>query len=105
MASASRSSLSRMPFNHPTPRPLRDVSIQHFAPTLSGVYGVSNARQWIYIGETDNIQGALIGLLRDSGSPSMKMLPTGFVYELCDPARRSARQDRLVLEYGPASNQ
>jgi hypothetical protein len=93
-----------MPFNHPTPRPLQLAAINNFAPNLSGVYGLSNAREWIYIGETDNIRGALMEHLRDSGTQAMQMLPTGFVYEICDQARRPARQDRLVHEYGPACN-
>jgi hypothetical protein len=81
------------------------MSIHTFAPTLSGVFGVSNAREWIYIGESDNIRASLIDLLRDANTPSMKMQPTGFVFEICDPARRAARQNRLVLEYGPVCNQ
>jgi hypothetical protein len=93
-----------MPFDQPTPRPLRQVTINDFAPTASGVYGLSNAREWIYIGETDNIQGALMDHLRDSDEPAMRMHPTGFVFEVCDRARRPARQDRLVLEYEPACN-
>jgi hypothetical protein len=93
-----------MPFDHPTPRPLQSIAINNFAPTQSGVYGLSNAREWIYIGETDNIRGALIDHLRDTDTPAMKMRPTGFVFEICDQARRPARQDRLVHEYGPACN-
>ncbi len=34
----------------------------------------------------------------------MKRQPTGFVFEVCDGARLSARQDRLVLEYEPFCN-
>jgi hypothetical protein len=93
-----------MPFDHPTPRPLQPSAIHNFAPTLSGVYGLSNAREWIYIGETDNIRGALIRHLNDFDTPAMKMQPTGFVFEICDQSRRPARQDRLVHEYEPACN-
>jgi hypothetical protein len=93
-----------MPFNQPMPRPLQHVAIDAFAPTASGVYGLSNAREWIYIGETDNIKGALINHLRDVATPVMKLLPTGFVFEVCDRARRPSRQDRLVLEYEPTCN-
>lgn len=96
---------SQLPFNQPTPRPLQQVSIHNFAPTTSGVYGLSNAREWIYIGETDNIQRALLDHLTGSPTPTMNMHPTGFVFELCDRAHRPARQDRLVLEYGPVFNQ
>ena len=36
----------------------------------------------------------------------MKLRPTGFVFEVCDRARRPGqqRQDRLILEYDPALN-
>jgi hypothetical protein len=93
-----------MPFDHFIPRPLTPVAVHAYAPTASGVYGISNAREWIYIGETDNIRGALLDHLQDCDAPLMKREPTGFVYEVCDPAKRPARQDRLVLEYEPTSN-
>ena len=93
-----------MPFEQFTPRSFTSEAVQSYAPVASGVYGISNAREWIYIGETDNIQGALIDHLRDSDAPAMRMQPTGFVFEVCDRSRRPARQDRLVLEYEPACN-
>ena len=93
-----------MPFDQLIPRPLSLVAVHAYAPTTSGVYGISNAREWIYIGETDDIQGALMEHLRDSTAPAMRMQPTGFVFEVCERARRPARQDRLVLEYEPTCN-
>ncbi|HYV62135.1 MAG TPA: hypothetical protein VE958_05645 [Bryobacteraceae bacterium] len=93
-----------MPFNQFIPRSFTPVAIQTYAPIVSGVYGISNAREWIYIGETDNIQGSLLTHLQDLQTSLMKREPTGFVFEVCDQARRSARQDRLVLEYEPACN-
>ena len=75
-----------------------------FAPIASGVYGISNAREWIYIGETDDIRGALVAHLTSVSTSVMVRKPTGFVFELCERAHRPARQDRLILEYGPACN-
>jgi hypothetical protein len=75
-----------------------------YAPGVSGVYGISNAREWIYVGATDNIQGALLGHLEDPNAPLMKREPMGFVFEVCDRARRSVRHDRLVQEYEPTCN-
>lgn len=92
-----------MPFDQYIPRPFTAGAVQTHAPAASGVYGISNAREWIYIGVTDNIQGALFGHLQDPAS-LMKREPTGFVFEVCDMARRMARQDRLVLEYEPVCN-
>ena len=93
-----------MPFEQIIPRPLSLVAIQLYAPTTSGVYGISNAREWIYIGETDNIQDTLLAHLQQLGTSLMKRQPTGFVFEVCDGVRRQARQDRLVLEYEPTCN-
>ena len=93
-----------MPFEHLTPRPFVPRAIQAYAPMTSGVYGISNALEWIYIGETDDIQGALLTHLSESESPLMKSQPAGFVFEVCDQARRPARQDHLVHEYGPTCN-
>ena len=93
-----------MPFEQLIPRPLSLVAVRAYAPATSGVYGISNAREWIYIGETDNIQGTLLAHLEQLGTALMKRQPTGFVFEVCEGVRRQARQDRLVLEYEPACN-
>src|SRR5512140_571236 len=94
-----------MPFSQLIPRRLLPVAVRNYAPRESGVYGVSNAQEWIYIGETDNIQDALLGHLTQSDSPMMTRQPTGFVFEMCDGTSRSARLDRLVSEYAPRCNQ
>ena len=75
-----------------------------YAPMASGVYGISNAREWIYIGETDDIQMALQDLLEDGREWLLKRSPTGFVFEVCEGARRPSRQERLISEYGPSCN-
>ncbi len=93
-----------MPFNYFTPRSLTPASVRANAPAASGLYGISNAREWLYIGETDNIQASLLNHLQQTDSALMKKLPTGFVFEVCDPAERRTRQDRLVFEYEPACN-
>jgi hypothetical protein len=93
-----------MPFDKPTPRSLTPASIRAHAPIASGLYGISNAREWIYIGETDNIQGTLLSHLEEPGTSLMQRRPTGFVFELCDREHRPVRQDRLVTEYWPACN-
>jgi hypothetical protein len=93
-----------MPFEHLLPSPLTRSMIRANAPAASGVYGISNSREWIYIGETDNIQGTLLAHLHDPTSAVMKRQPTGFVWEVCDLARRTLRQDRLIVECGPVCN-
>jgi predicted GIY-YIG superfamily endonuclease len=93
-----------MPFNQFVPRNFTPDSVEMYAPMTSGVYGISNAREWIYIGETSNIQDSLLTHLQDRQASIQKREPTGFVFEVCDEAHRSARQNRLVLEYGPTCN-
>jgi hypothetical protein len=93
-----------MPFDQFAPLPFTSRVIGTHAPAVSGVYGISNAREWIYIGESDNIQDALYHHLQDLNASLMRRQPTGIVFEICDGPRRSARQDRLVLEYEPVCN-
>ena len=93
-----------VPFEQHIPRSLSASNIQTYAPMASGVYGISNGREWIYIGVTDDIRGSLIHHLRDGHTPLMQRRPTGFVYETCDAAHRTIRQDRLIQEYEPAFN-
>ena len=93
-----------MPFEKFTPQSFTPVSVRANAPTVSGIYGISNAREWIYIGESDNIQASLLHNLQKGSSALLKRLPTGFVFELCDAADRRVRQDRLIQEYEPVCN-
>jgi hypothetical protein len=94
----------QMPFEQFTPRSFTPVSVRANAPAASGIYGISNAREWIYIGESDNIQASLLRDLQKGDSVLLKRFPTGFVFELCNAGDRRARQDRLVLEYEPVCN-
>jgi hypothetical protein len=47
---------------------------------------MSNAREWIYIGNSRNIQPALLDHFQDPGSALMKKQPQGLVFEVCDEA-------------------
>jgi hypothetical protein len=93
-----------MPFEFAVAHAFSNVSIRAHAPAMPGVYGISNARQWIYIGETDNIQERLLTHLLDLGSEIKAQSPTGFTYEVCEWQTRSSRYNRLVTEYGPVCN-
>lgn len=93
-----------MPFDQFIPQSFTPRSVLQYAPAASGIYGISNAREWIYIGETDNIQETLLGHLRELDTSLLRRRPTGFVFEVCDRVHRPARQDRLVLEYEPVCN-
>lgn len=71
---------------------------------LSGVYGISNASEWVYIGVSDNIREALLEHLQETSTLLVTRQPTRFGYETCDRTGRLARYDRLVLEYEPFCN-
>jgi hypothetical protein len=93
-----------MPFEQVIPLSLTVNAVRSLAPALSGVYGVSNGREWIYIGETDNIRATLLDHIGQANSEVMCRKPTGFVFEACVKDRRMTRQDRLILEYEPVCN-
>lgn len=93
-----------MPFKQYLPRSLTLRGVNNFAPAASGVYGITNAREWLYIGETDDIRSDLLAHLQDLKTAVMARQPTGFVFEVCDRGTRLSRQDRLILEYEPFFN-
>ena len=93
-----------MPFEQIIPRSFTPPAVREYAPVTSGVYGISNALRWIYVGESENIQQALLGHLAESGTSILKESPTGFVFEVCDRQSRMVRQGRLVTEYVPSCN-
>lgn len=93
-----------MPFHNAIPKALTPNGVRMHAPPQSGVYGISNAREWIYIGEANNIQLALLHHMEEKDSAMMQRSPAGFVFEICAEQLRPARQDRLVREYEPVCN-
>ena len=80
------------------------VSIRQNAPPSPGVYALSNARQWVCVGEADDVQAALRAHLSAPGTRLRAALPTGFTFELCQGSMRRARVERLILELSPACN-
>jgi len=93
-----------LPFDQPFPRSFTPPSIRTHAPASSGVYGLSNAVEWLYIGVADNLQEALLAHLVEGGSVLMRRTPTGFVVEVCARSSQTTRQNQLVQEYEPVMN-
>jgi hypothetical protein len=93
-----------MPFENQLTLAFSVMSVRKNAPPLSGVYGLSSAREWIYVGSSDNIQGELMQYLAETATARPDTHPTGFTFELCPPETRVARQDRLVRELEPVRN-
>lgn len=93
-----------MPFANPFPRTFSVRSVRTHAPVAPGIYGISNAREWIFIGNTDDIQGALLAHIMQQGGVVHSLAPSGFCFEVCDSAGQITRQSRLVTEYNPVAN-
>lgn len=93
-----------MPFNNFEAYTFSRASVERLAPASSGVYGLSNSREWVYIGSTDNIRAALLEHVDGFNLPVSERNPTGFSFELCPPSTRIARQDRLIHEMEPTCN-
>ena len=93
-----------MPFEHHGNRSFTTFSVDRNAPAASGVYGLSNARQWIYVRETANIQSELRKHLQHPDAFLTAHTPSGFTYELSLPEHRVERQNQLVIELRPLGN-
>ena len=90
-----------MPFENCIAKVYTSASVWQNAPPASGIYGLSNARGWLFVGETDDIRGSLLELLETSASASISRGATGFSYELRAPGDRAQRRDQLQTELRP----
>lgn len=93
-----------MPFENHGNRSFTAVSIGKNAPSAPGVYGLANAHQWIYVGETGDIQAELLRHLQNPHAFLKEHPPSGFTYELISGVQRIERQNQLVLELEPIGN-
>jgi hypothetical protein len=93
-----------MPFNHHGNRSFTGVSIDNNAPAASGVYGLSDARGWIYVGEAANIHAELRKHFAHPDPFLKAHRPSGFTFELCPAEQRVDRQHQLVVELAPIAN-
>ena len=80
------------------------MSVDKNVPAASGVYGLSNANQWIYVGETADIHAELFKHLRHPNAFLRGHSPSGFTYELSSEEDRADRRNQLVSELDPIGN-
>jgi hypothetical protein len=80
------------------------ASVRQNAPRQCGVYAISNAREWLFVGAADDVQLALHNHLLETATPLKSNSPTGFTFELCDPAARQSLLDKLLIELRPTCN-
>jgi hypothetical protein len=90
-----------MPFRNCFARTFKAAVVLREAPPYSGVYGLSNARGWLYVGEADNIRDRLLAHLEEPAAFGLHEAPAGFSFELASPSERIARQRQIILELDP----
>jgi len=81
-----------------------ESSIKANARQSSGVYAIYSA-VWIYIGESNNIQGRLLEIWNGANACIKRAFPTAFAFEECDLAERLRRQETLAARFRPLCNQ
>jgi len=93
-----------VPFENHGNRPFTATSVDKNAPAASGVYGLSNAREWIYVGATANIQAELRQHLQNPNEVLREHAASGYTYELSPEEYRVDRQSQLISELAPVGN-
>jgi hypothetical protein len=71
------------------------------APEDSGIFGLKNHGEWVYIASSNNIRQALLYYLDGNMPWIAQQRPVQFAYELVDRARRTLRCSQLTAEYRP----
>ena len=76
-------------------------SILACAPPSSGVYGLFNFDCQVFIGESANIQEALLRHESETDFQSKHLRPTGFTFEPCTAEIRKSKADELIARFQP----
>jgi hypothetical protein len=71
------------------------------APPTSGVYGLFNFDCQVFIGESANIQQALLRHESETDFQSQHLRPTGFTFEPCAAELRKTKADELIARFRP----
>ena len=93
-----------MSFSKCGARSFTAVSVRTNAPECSGVYGLSNGHEWLFIGEANNIRACLLEHLEESHTLLVHRGPTGFTFEECSACNRASRRDALIRLLQPFCN-
>src|SRR5262245_54408878 len=72
-----------------------------FAPPISGVYGLFNSDCQVFIGESANIQEALLRHQSETDFQSQHLQPTGFTFEPCAAELLKYKADELIARFHP----
>ena len=71
------------------------------APPTSGVYGLFNFDCQVFIGESPNIQEALLRHESETDFQSQPLRPTGFTFEACAAELRELKANELIAKFRP----
>jgi excinuclease UvrABC nuclease subunit len=91
-----------VPFNRTHAIAFTPSNIRSSVPNVGGVYGIFDAGKWIYVGESEHLQGRLLEHAADLTHAMHSHHPTHFVYELTQ--ERVLRQNALIKECVPCCN-
>jgi excinuclease UvrABC nuclease subunit len=96
-----------MPFKDDFNLGFNEANIARYAPKESGVYGIYNGSDWLYVGEALDMEVRLYEHIRGQSDQSARILPlkpTGFIFERCPAHLRKAREAELIRELDPICN-
>ena len=106
-----KEALPNMPWTGSTEILYTEESVRLIAPPRPGVYGICRSNgwlyfNWIYFGESENIQKSLLDHLQDQqNSEFTRYGPTHFLYELvAGEEQRKQRWGTLLREFNPSCN-
>ena len=91
-----------MPFNRTHAIAFTPSNIRSAVPNVGGVYGIFQAHEWIFVGETEHLQHRLLEHAADLSHEMHTHHPTHFIYELTQ--ERIPRQNELIRECAPSCN-
>ena len=77
-------------------------AVRDNVPNSSGVYTIYTARQWVYVGQSDDIRQSLFRHLNEPTACMEERTPLSFSFETIPSAERRSRYDALVTELRPA---
>jgi len=80
------------------------VSVCRNAPAAPGVYAIFTPSEWVYIGESLDIQARLLQHLNGDIPCISRSRASSFSFELLAAPKLGARHRELVLEYLPFCN-
>jgi len=77
-------------------------AVQDKAPKASGVYTIYTSRQWLYVGESEDVQESLFRHLNEPIACLAQRGPLSFSFQVVPQAERAGRHQALVSALGPA---